>query len=117
MAISLTEKQKKLLTGRNFAHVATIRKDGSPQVTPVWVDFDGEYILFNTEHKRAKPRNLRRDPRVALSVQNIENPYEYMQVAGRVIEITDQGGAEHIDKMAKKYMSQEKYPWNQPGDV
>ena len=117
MAIELTDKQRKFLTDKNFAFIGTVRKDGSPQVTPVWVDFDGTHVVFNTEQKRAKVRNLRRNPRVVISILNAENPYEYIQIEGRAVEITDQGGADHIDRMAKKYMGQDRYPWNQPGDV
>jgi PPOX class probable F420-dependent enzyme len=117
MAIELSEKAKGLLKGKNFANVATVRKDGSPQVSPIWVDFDGTHIILNSEEKRAKVKNLKRDPRVAVSVFNQANPYEYVQISGRVTEITTEGGAEGIDKMAQKYLGQEKYPGNKPGDV
>ena len=108
MAIELSEKAKGLLKGKNFANVATIRKDGSPQVSPIWVDFDGTHIILNSEETRAKVKNLKRDPRVAISVFNHDNPYEYVQISGRVVEITTNGGAEGIDKMAQKYLGQEK---------
>ena len=118
MAVQLTDAQKKLLVeGKNFVHFATVNKDGSPQVTPVWVDFDGTRVLVNSEQKRRKVRNMKRDPRVAISVQEPGNPYKYTEIRGRVVEITAAGGAEHIDKMAKKYMGADKYPYNQPGDV
>ncbi len=117
MVIELSEKAKGLLKGKNFANVATIRKDGSPQVSPIWVDFDGTHIILNSEETRAKVKNLKRDPRVAISVFNHDNPYEYVQISGRVVEITTNGGAEGIDKMAQKYLGQEKYPWNKPSDV
>lgn len=118
MSISLTEKQRKLLTeGKNFAHVATIMPDGSPQVTPVWVDFDGSHILFNTEEKRVKLRNLRRDPRVTLSVLDMGNPYDFVEFRGRVVEMTTEGADAHIDAMANKYLGQETYPFSRPGDV
>jgi PPOX class probable F420-dependent enzyme len=117
MSIELSEKAKGLLKGKNFANVATVRKDGSPQVSPIWVDFDGTHIILNSEEKRAKVKNLKRDPRVAVSVFNHENPYEYVQISGHVVEITAKGGAEGIDKMAQKYLGQEKYPWNKPGDI
>jgi PPOX class probable F420-dependent enzyme len=115
--MQLDEKAKRLVTGKNFAHLGTVRKGGRPQVTPVWVDYDGKHVLVNTEQKRAKVKNMKRDPRVTLSVLNQENPYEYVTISGRVVEITASGGAEHIDKLAQKYMGQEKYPLNQPGDV
>ena len=118
MAVQLTDAQKKLLAeGTNFVHFATVNKDGSPQVTPVWVDFDGTHVLVNTEEKRRKVRNVKRDPRIALNVLAPGNPYQYTEIRGRVVEITAAGGAEHIDKMAKKYMGVDKYPYNQPGDV
>jgi len=117
MAVSLTEAQKKLLGGKNFVSVATINRDGSPQVTPVWADFDGTYVVLNSEEKRRKVRNLKRDPRVSLSVYDQENPYSYIEIRGRVVEITTKGAFEHIDKLAKKYIGQDKYPWNKPEDV
>ncbi len=117
MAVQLTDAQKKFLTDKNFAHIATINKDGSPQVSPVWVDFDGTHIVVNSEKKRLKVRNLKRDPRVSLSIADAANAYSYIEIRGRVVEITDKGGFEGIDKMAKKYMDQDKYPWNKPEDV
>ena len=117
MAVQLTDAQKKFLTGKNFAHVATINKDGSPQVSPVWVDFDGTHVIVNSEQKRLKIRNLKRDPRVSLSIQDGANPYAYVEIRGRVVEITDKGAPEGIDKLAKKYMDLDKYPYNQPSDV
>jgi PPOX class probable F420-dependent enzyme len=116
MGVTLSDGARKLLEGRNFAHIATLMPDGSPQVTPVWVDYDGQYVLVNTAEGRAKPRNVRRDPRVALSVVNQENPYQMVSIRGRVIEVTNQGADEHIDKLAKKYLGQDKYPFRQPGE-
>lgn len=117
MALTLTDAQKKFLTDKNFAHVATINKDGSPQVSPVWVDFDGTHVVVNSEQKRLKIRNLKRDPRVSLSVQDAANAYSYIEIRGRVAEITEKGAFEGIDKLAKKYMDLDKYPYNQPSDV
>jgi PPOX class probable F420-dependent enzyme len=117
MPVQLTDAQKKFLTDKNFAHVATINKDGSPQVSPVWVDFDGTYVIVNSEKKRHKVRNLKRDPRVSLSIQDGANPYSYLEIRGRVVEITDSGAAAGIDKLAKKYIDQDKYPWNKPDDI
>jgi PPOX class probable F420-dependent enzyme len=114
----LTPDQAKLFTeGQNFAHLATVNKDGTPQVTPVWIDFDGTHVLVNSEQKRRKTRNMQRNPNVALSLQPADNPYTYVEVRGKVVEITPEGGFEHIDKMAKKYMGQDSYPWNKPDDV
>jgi len=117
MAAQLNEKAKRIIEGKTFAHVATLNNDGSPQVSPVWVEHDGTYVVLNSEDKRLKVRNLRRDPRVSVSIQNVENPYEYVEIRGRVVEITPEGGFEGIDRLAKKYINEDKYPGNQPGDV
>jgi PPOX class probable F420-dependent enzyme len=114
---AIPDNYRDLFQKKAFAHLATIGADGSPQVTPVWVDFDGTHIRFNTARGRVKDKNLRRNPRVALSVQDPDNPYRYMQVRGRVAEITEQGADAHIDALAKKYMNQDKYPYRRPGEV
>jgi PPOX class probable F420-dependent enzyme len=113
----LTEAQINLFRGKNFAHVATVMPDGSPQVSPVWVDYDGTHVVFNTEMHRVKPRNLKLDPRIAVSVHDQANPYNFVQVRGRVVEMTTEDGEAGIDAMAKKYLGQDKYPWAGPGDV
>jgi PPOX class probable F420-dependent enzyme len=117
MSNVLNEKQEQLLRGKNFAHIATVSEDGSPQVTPVWIDWDGTHVIFNTEKNRAKTRHLQRDPRVSMSIQDSANPYHYIEIRGRVVEVTEAGAAEHIDAMAQKYMGQPKYPFHKPGDV
>jgi PPOX class probable F420-dependent enzyme len=114
---AIPDNYRDLFQKKAFAHLATIGADGSPQVTPVWVDFDGTHIRFNTARGRVKDKNLRRNPRVALSMQDPDNPYRYMQVRGRVAEITEQGADAHIDALAKKYMNQDKYPYRRPGEV
>lgn len=96
--------------------LATLMPDGRPQVSPVWFDFDGRHILVNSAKGRQKDRNLERDPRISLCVTDPENPYRYLEVRGRVVEVTEQGADEHIDKMAKKYLGQDKYPWRR-GEV
>lgn len=106
-----------LFEKKAFAHLATVNVDGSPQVTPVWVDFDGNHVRFNSAKGRVKDKNLRRDPKVALAIQDPENPYRYIQVRGRVTEITEEGANAHIDALAKKYLNQDKYPYHRPGDV
>ncbi len=116
MAAQLSEAAQKLLREPNFAHLATLMPDGSPQVTPVWVDFDGKYVLVNTAEGRRKPKNVRRDPRVALDVTSSEDPYRWVMVRGRVVEVTHEGADEHIDKMAKKYLGRDKYPFRQAGE-
>ena len=117
MPVQLSDAQQKLLANKNFAHVATINKDGSPQVSPVWVEFDGKHVVINSEEKRLKVRNLKRNPSVAVSIQNGANPYEYVEIRGHVAEITTNGGFEGIDRLSKKYLDQDKYPGNKPGDV
>jgi len=86
-----------------FAHLATIMPDGSPQVTPVWIDYDGEFILVNSARGRQKDRNIERNPLVAISISDPDDPYRYIQVRGRVVEITTLGADLHIDKMMMKY--------------
>jgi len=106
-----------LTTKKAFASVATLNTDGSPQVTPVWVDFDGTHVLINTAKGRVKARNFAREPRVALSVADPDNAYRYVGIQGRVVEMTEQGGDAHIDKMAKKYLGKDSYPGRTPGEV
>lgn len=96
-----------ILNEKSFAHVATINDDGSPQVTPVWVDYDGEYILINSAKGRKKDRNMRARPQVGVSVQDPDNPYRYLGVQGVVEEITEEGGAEHIDQLSHKYVGKD----------
>lgn len=112
----LTEKQAELFRGRNWGTVTTLRADGSPHATPVWVDTDGENVVFNTVIGRAKERHLRRDPRASVVVLPAADQQSgYVSVTGTA-EITEEGALEHIDKMAQKYVGLEKYPWHQPGD-
>jgi PPOX class probable F420-dependent enzyme len=107
-----------LLTSKPaFANLATLNSDGSPQVTPVWVDFDGSSIIVNTAKGRVKTKNLARDPRVALAIVDPGNPYRHLAVQGRVTEMTEKGGDAHIDKMAKKYLGKDIYPGRAPGEV
>ena len=106
-----------LTTKLAFAHVATLNSDGSPQVTPVWIDFDGTHVLVNTAKGRMKARNLAREPRVALSITDPDNSYRYLGIQGRVVEMTETGGDAHIDKMAKKYLGKDSYPFRAPGEV
>ena len=114
---TIPETYRDLLTKKSFAHVATIGRDGSPQVTPVWVDYDGTHVRFNTAKGRLKDKNLRRNPSVALAISDPDNPYRYLQVRGRVTEVTESGADAHIDSLAKKYLGKDKYPYRQPGEV
>jgi PPOX class probable F420-dependent enzyme len=117
MAGTIPEKYTDLFQKRAFANLGTLMPDGRPQVTPVWCDFDGEHVIFNSAKGRQKDRNVRRDPRVSLAISDPENPYRYLEIRGRVVEITEQGANDHIDKMAKKYLGVDKYPYGQPGEV
>ncbi len=114
---ALSDKVKQLLGKQAFAHLATVMPDGSPQVSPVWVDVEGDTILVNSAEGRLKDKNMQRDKRVALSLTNPENPYQAVMIRGRVTEITKQGADQHIDKMAKKYLGKDKYPGRAPGEV
>ncbi len=116
MPATLSEGVKKLFREPNYGHLATLMPDGSPQVSPVWVDMDGNRILVNTAEGRVKPRNVRNDPRVAISIHRQDDPYSSAFIRGRVVEITHEGAEEHIDKLAKKYLGQDTYPYRQPGD-
>jgi PPOX class probable F420-dependent enzyme len=106
-----------LTTKPAFAHLATVNVDGSPQVTPVWIDYDGTNVIVNTARGRVKAKNVAREPRVALSITDPENPYRYLGIRGRVVEITENDGDAHIDKMAKKYLGKDSYPFRTPGEV
>ena len=117
MSNVMPEKYQDLFQMKAFASLATLMPDGRPQVTPVWVDFDGEYVIFNSAKGRQKDRNVRRDARVALAVIDPDNPYRYMEIRGTVVEIIEQKDDSHINKMAKKYMGLDKYPYSQPGDI
>ena len=110
---SLTDKQREFLQQPYYAALTTLREDGSPHATVVWVDVDDEGILFNTATGRAKPRHLERDPRVSLTVIDPHDGYRWLSVDGRT-EMTTEGGDPHIDKLAKKYLGKDVYPWHKP---
>jgi PPOX class probable F420-dependent enzyme len=100
---------------RAFVYLATRMADGSPQVTPVWFNTSGDYILINSAKGRLKDKNMRRNPMVALCIQDPANPYRYLQVRGKVVEITEEGADAHIDALAGKYTGDFKYRHHQPG--
>jgi PPOX class probable F420-dependent enzyme len=116
MSATIEGRSEELLQGKNFCHVATLRPDGSVHGVPVWVDVQDGKVLLNTAQGRAWPRNLERDPRVTLTVQNMENPYEYLAIRGRADAPITDGADAHIDAMAKKYMGVDEYPMRQPGE-
>jgi PPOX class probable F420-dependent enzyme len=117
MSQSIPDKYRDLFSKKAFASLGTLMPDGRPQVTPVWVDVEGDLVVINSAKGRQKDRNLRRDPRVSLAIIDPENPYRYLELRGRVVEITEQGAAEHIDKMAKKYLGVDKYPYRNADEV
>jgi len=117
MPEAIPQQYLDLLDKKAFANLATLMPDGSPQVTPVWVDRDGEYFRINTAKGRVKDRNMRRDPRVSLSIVDPDNPYRYLEIRGRVVEITEQGADQHIDVLAKKYLGKDSYPFRNPKEV
>lgn len=105
------------LATRVFAHLATSMEDGSPQVSPVWVETDGDCIVVNSAVGRVKDRNIRRDPRVALSAVHPDDPYRCLMIRGRVERITEAGAEEGIDRLARKYTGADRYQWRRPGEV
>ena len=113
----IPQQFRDLFNKKAFASLTTLMPDGSPQTTPVWCDSDGEHVIFNSAKGRQKDRNVRRDPRVAMAIIDPDNPYRYLEIRGKVVEITEQGADAHIDKMAKKYLDKDKYPFSQPGEV
>lgn len=117
MSEIIPEKYKDLFQKKAFANLATVMPDGTPQVTPVWVDYDGTHVLVNSARGRRKDKNMERNPAVALSILDPDNPYRYLEVRGRVVDITEEGADEHIDKMAKKYMGVDAYPNRRPQEV
>ena len=114
MADMIPDKFRDLFDKKAFGQLGTIMADGTPQVTPVWVDFDGEFVRVNSAVGRVKDRNVRRNPNVAITLLDPENPYRYMSIRGRVEEITLDGADANIDSLAKKYLGQDKYPWRSP---
>ncbi len=102
---------------RAFAFLSTLMPDGSPQVTPVWFNTDGEYILINTACGRVKDRNMRRDSRVAMVIMDLTRPYHYLQIRGRVAAVTEEGAREHIDLLSLKYTGRENFRTNRPDEV
>jgi PPOX class probable F420-dependent enzyme len=113
----IPESHADILDKPAFAHLATIMPDGSPQASAVWVDTDGPHIVVNSAEGRVKDRNIRRDPRVAISVADPDNPYRLLMIRGRVTKITTDGADEHIDRMAKKYMGVDEYPLRTPDET
>jgi len=117
MSTSIDDRSRELLEAKNFAHVATISSDGTPHTAVAWIDVDGDVAQVNSAAGRDWPANLRRDPRVTITVVNRENPYEYVTIKGEAIEITPEGADEHIDSLAKKYLDKDEYPFRLEDEV
>ncbi|HEX9144600.1 MAG: PPOX class F420-dependent oxidoreductase [Deltaproteobacteria bacterium] len=117
MAATIPESYKDLFNKVAFANLATLMPDGSPQVTPVWLNYDGSNIWVNSAKGRVKDKNMRRNKKVALSIQDPDNAYRHLSLQGDVVEITEQGADDHIDMLAKKYLGKDKYPFRAPGEV
>ena len=115
--MAIPENYQDLLNKKAFAQLATIMPDGTPQVSPVWFEFDGKNIVINSAKGRVKDRNMRRDPRVGLDIQDPDNPYRHVSIRGRVVQITEDGADAHIDKLTKKYINQDRYPYRGQGEV
>jgi PPOX class probable F420-dependent enzyme len=116
MATTVPDAFKDLFQKKAFAHLATVMPDGSPQSTPVWFDVEGDLFRVNSARGRVKDRNMRRNPRVALSIIDPDNPYRYLEIRGKVVEVTEQGADAHIDALARRYIGKD-YPFRQPGEV
>lgn len=115
---SIPESHHDLLSEdkKAFAYLATVMKDGSPQVTPIWFNTDGTHILINSAAGRLKDRNMRARASVALAIADPENPYRYLQIRGKVVEITLEGADAHIDALAFKYQGLPSYPYRRAGE-
>ncbi len=114
--MKLSDKVKKLIDGKNFASAATLMPDASPQVTTVWIDRDGDTIIVNGTRSRQRTKNLKKDPRIAISIFDQNNPYSSASIRGKVVDITEKGAEEHIDKMNMKYKGTPKYAYHTPKD-
>jgi PPOX class probable F420-dependent enzyme len=113
MPIKIPQTLKTMLEDKAYGHVVTFNAQGKPEVTMVWMDIEGEELVFNTADGRRKPDNLRRDPRVIVSVQDRNNPQAYAVFHGKG-RVTDVGADDHIDKLAKRFLGAEKYPYRRP---
>jgi len=117
MTAAIPEAFLDLFQKRAFAHFATVMADGTPQITPVWVDYDGEYVLVNSRVGRTKNRNVQDRPAVAIEISDPDNPYRYLMIRGTVVTVETQPDTAHIDSLAKRYLGLDRYPWGQPGEV
>lgn len=114
--MAIDDKTRALLDGKNFINVATMRPDGRPQVVPVWVTTDGENVIVNSALGRGWVRNVDRDPQVTMTIFNHDNPYEYSQIYGKVVDASTDGADDVIDQLAKKYLDVDSYPYRTPDE-
>jgi PPOX class probable F420-dependent enzyme len=115
--MALDDRTRRFLEAPNFASIATTMPDGAPHVSTVWIDLDGDDVWVNTAEGRVKTDNVRRDPRVSISVfDQQDDPYEQVVIHGTVVELRHEGADEHIDRLAKKYLGVDAYPWRDPGE-
>jgi PPOX class probable F420-dependent enzyme len=113
----IPQKYVDLFDKKAFGHLATIMPDGTPQVTPVWVDYDGKHVRFNSARGRVKDKNVRSNAQVAISMQDPDNPYRYLEIRGRVVEITETGADDHANKLSQKYVGKPVYTKRSPSEV
>ncbi len=116
MAVAIPTEFNDLLESNALANIATVGPKGEPQNSPVWFDWDGTHIMFSQTKGRQKFHNLQREPRIAVSIVDPKDPYRYLEVRGKVVRIDEDPDKQFINKMAKKYLNQDVYPYNQPGD-
>ena len=113
---SIPDKEMSILKSNSLAHIATIGPDHEPQSNPVWFDWDGQHVRISQTKTRQKYRNIQRDPHVALSITDPQNPYHYLEIRGKVVRVEEDSQKKFIDSLAKKYLGKEHYPWSQPGE-
>jgi PPOX class probable F420-dependent enzyme len=114
---AIPEKFLDLTEKKAFAQIATLMPDGSPHVSPVWFEYDGQHLIVNSAKGRVKDRNVRRDPRVGIDIVDPDNPYRHLSIRGRVVDITEEGADAQIDKLTKKYLGLDSYPNRGNGEV
>jgi PPOX class probable F420-dependent enzyme len=117
MSKPIPVEYRDLFNKRAYASLGTLRPDGSPQVTPVWCDVNGDRVLLNTAKDRQQDKNIRHDSRVAVVIKDPDNPYRYLEIRGRAVEVLDRDADAHLDQMARKYLGSETYTYRQPGEV
>lgn len=114
---TLAPEVREFLATRCYVHLATLMADGSPQVSPVWAETDGDLVVVNSAAGRIKDRNIKRDARVALSATHPDDPFRALMIRGRVVKVTEEGAEDGIDRLARKYIGGERYEWRRPGEV